>query len=225
MNARLGVAVMAHRKREDFVSELVTTLDREATVVWDRKDDRWDTGSRAMLAHRGHSSLTHWMVVQDDAIVCRDLCAGVEKALDHLSLSARMPTPLCLYIGHRLKKQCRLYDPAETSWFTMPLTWGVGIVMPVELIDDVIRWGDRHHGIANYDLRIGHYLKSKLIPTWYPWPSMVDHRNTPSLVSGRSGGRHAAKFLGEDVSALDHDWTGQVVHRVDRIKATGRSRV
>lgn len=219
-NIKVSTAIMAHPRRKKFVDELVKDLDRDVEVVWDRYNNRWDTGSRALLSY--DSNATHHLVVQDDALVCRDLCAGMEEALGRLS-SIKKPTPLGLYMGRRFRKQCRMYDTSTVSWFTMPLYWGVAIVLPVELIDKAVQWGNRHPGISNYDLRISEYLKSRQVPVWHPWPSMVDHRLSPSLVPGRGvRGRYAAQFLGRDASALDHDWSGKVVHNLDRIKATGR---
>lgn len=220
MSISISVSIMAHPKRRKFVSELTGQLDRKAEVVWDRRNDRWDTGSRAMLAYDPNCS--HHMVLQDDTIVCRDLCAGVESALKHLSIVTNDPTPMGLYIGRLFKRQARMYDTAEISWFTMPLRWGVGIVMPTRLIDDAVGWGNKHKAIANYDLRLSQWLRTQGLLTWHPWPSMVDHRLTPSLVPERGvRGRYATKFLGADASALDHDWTGNVIHRLDRVKYVG----
>lgn len=212
--ASVGVAIMAHRRRERFVPDLLAALDRPAEVVWDERNDRWHTGRRAMLAYRNHPGHTHWMVVQDDAIVCRDLAAGVEQALEHVPAKS----PLCLYVGrvrpfrehvHRLVGRA---GPG-VSWLAMNnMNWGVGIVMPVELIEPCITWGDRRGDIANYDKRIGRWLQHQGITVYYPWPSLVDHRDSPSLVPGRgSAGRRAHRFIGADVSALDQRWDGRLL--------------
>ncbi|QBI53407.1 hypothetical protein [Streptomonospora litoralis] len=213
---RVSVTVMAHRTREAFVPELLERLDREAEVIWDRRDDRWDTGRRAMLAYDREA--THHLVLQDDAVLPRDLVAGVERALDHVPAPAGTPTPLCLYAGRIRPFRTyveRLVDQARqtTSWLSMAqLHWGVGIVLPTEVIEDCIAWGDRREDIANYDKRISRYLDTQRITVWYPWPSLVDHRDSPSLVPGRtSRGRYAHRFIGADASALDADWSGQTV--------------
>lgn len=216
MSARVSVTVMAHPDRERFIPELLRRLDRPAEVIWDRYGDRWDTGRRAMLAYDREA--THHLVIQDDALVCNDLVAGVERALEHVPAKAGVPTPLCLYAGRIRPFRTyveRLVDRAResTSWLTMAqLHWGVGIVLPTSLIEDCIAWGDGRSDIANYDKRISRYLDSQRITVWYPWPSLVDHRTSPSLVPGRtSRGRYAHRFLGADQSALDVDWTGRVV--------------
>lgn len=209
----VSVVVMAHPKRQEFVPELLASLDRDAEVVWDQRNDRWDTGRRAWQAI--DRSASHGLVVQDDAIICRDLVAGVEKALAH----APAKTPLCLYCGRvrpyrtLVEQLVERADHGRASWLTMTgLHWGVGIVLPVEFIDPMIAWADQRPDIANYDRRISRWLDHQNIRTWYPWPSLVDHRDSPSLVPGRgSAGRRAHRFAGADVSALDLRWDGSVV--------------
>lgn len=211
MTPRVSVVVMAHRKREQFVPDLLAALDRPAEVIWDQKNDRWDTGRRAMLAHAPDA--THHLVVQDDAIVCRDLVAGVEKALQYVTNPER--APLCLYVGRvtpyreAVEELVAAAGPG-TSWLTMSqLNWGVGIVMPVGLIRRMVKWGDGRPDIANYDKRMSRYLQTLGVTVWYPWPSLVEHRDSPSLVPGRnSRGRHAHQFVGADRSALDLPYDG-----------------
>jgi len=217
-SVRVGVAVMAHPRREAFIPELLDALDRPAEVVFDTRNDRWDTGRRSMLAYRNDPDATHWLVVQDDAIVCRDLVAGIESALAHVPPR----TPLCLYVG-----KLTPFAPAVAalaaqatqdgvSWLSMDsMHWGVGIVMPVELIAPMVQWGDTAGAaVPNYDKRISRWLGGQGIQTFYPWPSLVDHRDSPSLVPGRRGGRgrSAHRFLGTDGSALDVDWSGPTIH-------------
>jgi hypothetical protein len=210
----VGVAIMAHKRRASFVPELLAKLDRSATVVWDERDDRWDTGRRSLLAYRqAEDQPSHWMVVQDDAVIPRDLVAGVEKALEYVPVA-----PLCLYAGRvrpfrQLVQHMVNQTTGGTSWLSMnQLHWGVGIVMPVELIDACVEWGDARPEIPNYDRRISRWCQHERLTVYYPWPSLVDHRDSPSLVPGRgSSGRRAHRFIGADVSVLDRRWDGTVV--------------
>lgn len=207
---------MAHPSRSVFVSELLAALDRDATVVWDRRGDRWDTGRRAWEAI--DRSATHGLVLQDDTIPCRDLAAGVEAALASLPDPAR--SPLCLYCGRvrPYKEQISALVAAatdSTSWLTMTqLHWGPGIVMPAHLIPDMIAWCDQRTEIPNYDRRISRWIQQQGLTVWYPWPSLVEHRGVdenPSLISGRTGDRRAYQFLGAGRSALELSWDGIVV--------------
>lgn len=206
----ISVAIMAHQKRAAFIPELEARLDRPAEVVWDRKNDRWDTGRRALLTY--DRSATHHLVLQDDALICRDLVAGVERALEHTPGDS----PVCLYVGkvrpYKALVDEYTRDSERASWLVMAqINWGVAIVFPTKIIESMVAWCD-NQDIPNYDSRMSRWFETRGISTWYPWPSLVDHRESPSLVPSRGhAGRVARRFAGEDVSALDIDWGGDVV--------------
>jgi hypothetical protein len=210
---RLSVAVMAHRKRQEFIPPLLQQLGLTGdAVVWDERNDRWDTGRRAMLAHDTEAS--HHLVIQDDGIVPLDLVPGVVEAL------ARVPagSPMCLYIGKTRRfwtavARTGVQVPRRPVWLTMPqIHWGVGVVMPTKLIEDMAAWGDRHREVVNYDKRMSRWCQAQGLSVWYPWPSLVDHRQSPSLVAGRqSRGRRAQWFIGAESSAAGRDWDLPVI--------------
>lgn len=213
-STRLSAVIMAHPARASFVDELHTKLDGDLDVVWDTQNNRWDTGSRAMLAY--DPAATHHLVLQDDAVIPYDLLAGVEQAITHTPPNG----VLGLYMGksrpNRVAVQ-RLATRAhqtQASWIVMSqLHWGVGVVVPTHLIKSMVRWGNRRSDIVNYDKRMSRWFQRERIPVYYPWPSLVDHRRSPSLVPGRtSTGRHAHGFIGIRSSATTFDGTRTVVH-------------
>lgn len=201
MTPRLSVRVMAHPKRERFIPPLLDRLGiGDDRVVWDRRDDRWDTGRRAMLAC--DSDATHHLVVQDDALMARDLIAGVERALAEIPAG----TAMCLFMSRATRFwQVRSRPPRGRAWLVMHhIHWGQGIVMPTALIPTVVGWGDEHPEVENYDIRLGRWFDENRVPVYYPWPSWMDHLPVPSLIPGRpSGGRHARWWIGERASVLD----------------------
>lgn len=206
---------MAHPRRSPFIPELESALDRPATVVWDDgSNSRWGTGRRALLAY--DPTATHHLVLQDDAVIPRDLVAGVEAALQH----APQDVPVCLYVG-----KVRPYREMVTeyvgrargaSWLVMDrLNWGVAVVLPTSMIDGLVAYCDQG-SIPNYDSRMSKWFEANNIPVWYPWPSLVDHRESPSLVPGRGhSGRVAHQFIGANTSALAIDYSGQVLRLPD----------
>lgn len=224
--ATLSVAVMAHQARAHLVPDLVERLGIEdGQVVWDRYEDRWDTGRRAMLAHDPDAD---WhMVIQDDAVVCRDLIPGLKVALDQVPADALA----CPYVGTRRPMTERVAAAVEraedrdASWIVMQtLNWGVAIIVPTRTIPDMLNWADRLQ-IPNYDKRVGqYYWRVHNWPTWYTWPSLVDHRDVPSL-AGHGPDRHAHRFAGEDVSALDLPWDGEVVMAIDWLTRSRRQKL
>jgi hypothetical protein len=215
----LSAAIMAHPSRADMVDELLSTLDRPVKVVWDEKQDRHDTGIRAMEAF--DPSCSHHLVIQDDVLPCADLLAGTERALKYVP----QDVPLSLYLG-RVKPFRHAVTAAVSkahgaSWITMNgIYWGPGIVLPTAVIPEMSAWF-RRATVTNYDRRMSRWFESRKIRCWYTWPSLVDHRGDESLVKGHGPGRHAHRVhVG---SALDVDWTGPVVEmqgtqRLDQVR-------
>jgi hypothetical protein len=212
-------AIMAHPKRAALVELLHEELGApDIPVVWDRKDDRWDTGRRSMLAY--DPACSYHAVIQDDVIPALDLVAGLPKILERLPETA----PLCGYVGTvrpavtEIGHACREAERLRASFIRMhTLNWGPLIVVPTAAIEEMIRYCDPLREIANYDRRLSRYWElARREPIWYTWPAVVDHRDGPSLVPGRNGAhrngggsRVARKFLAGSV--LEANWDGEVV--------------
>lgn len=214
----IGAVIMAHRARQEWAEQL--SAKTGAPIHFDRKqkptpdnEHRWLVGKRAWqkaLAQGGEWS----MVMQDDALASRDLLPGLDAAVSNF------PDGACVsaYLGsgrpdQRNVQQAILQAKASNwSWVTTrSLNWGVCIVLPSETIPDMLEWcsTDPRALGQNYDYRIGVYYRDVIgWRTFYTFPSLVDHRDENSLVG--HGGTHrrvAHNFLGEDVSALDIDWS------------------
>jgi FkbM family methyltransferase len=208
---RLSVAIMAHPKRERHIPYLQQKMGGEIPVVWDTKNNRWDTGRRSMLAYDPKG--THHLVVQDDAILCEDLLPALRLALRYVP-----DNPVALYAGAvrprvvEVERRVRMAQGQRVNWFQMEGPWwGVGIVVPTKYIAEMIQFCDKMQ-VENYDMRIARYFGTKRIKCYYTVPSLVNHRigkEEPSLVPGRTNlsGRVAKHFIGEEVSALSVDWS------------------
>ena len=213
---RVSTVVMAHPRRRAFIPELTKSLGGTVPVVWDRINDRWDTGRRAILAgHRIDPKATHVMIIQDDAVVSKSLVKAIPGVIEHAANGA----VLGLYIGKSRPFRQSINNlqsrmTKRTRWMVMSqLHWGVGVVIPVRYIPELVTWCDHRNDIPNYDKRMSRWFQANNVPVWYPWPSLVDHRKSPSLVPGRtSNGRHALSFIGENRSALHYDWQGDQLH-------------
>jgi len=208
--AVVSVAVMAHPRRAEFVRDLVDRLDVPAEVVWDRVNNEWDTGRRALLAF--DSGATHHLVVQDDALVCADFGAAAVRAAD-----AAGERPVCFYTGKVRPHQSivtRLHAEAlgaGATWLQLPGPWwGVAVMLPTTHLLDLVAWGDtRGRHVANYDKRIARWYGRSATPCWYSVPSLVDHRpedESPSLLPGHAGTRTAHAFIGQETSGLGVQW-------------------
>ena len=212
-NPVLSVAVMAHKSRERWVPGLVEALG-DCQVVWDRFNDRHDTGQRSLEAYNPEA--THHMIIQDDALVADDLVEGVTNLLRFVP----PVNPVGLYVGRarpRTDEVRVLMTRASESNASFMVHkgpwWGVGIVLPVSTIPGLLKSYKEMDKVPNYDRRIARYYESRGLYCYYTVPSLVDHRidDNPSLVPGRgSDGRHAFNFVGPR-SALEVDWSGPIV--------------
>lgn len=218
--ASLSAAVMAHPSRGSMVDELLDQLDREIPVSWDvegppspDKAKRWRVGTAAW---RMNGDADWHMVIQDDVLVCSDLIAGLEKALDHVPDHVGIVQPYVgknRPLGQHFIALATQAERAGASWIQhRSMCWGVAIIVRTETIEPMIRWASERKTLT-YDSRLGRYYRDVLgQPTWYTWPSLVDHRNGPSLV-GHGPGRTAHKP--HRGSALDLSWDGPVIR--DRV--------
>lgn len=224
--AVVSVAVMAHPRRALFVEALLASLDITPEVVWDRVNNEWDTGRRALLAF--DPSATHHVVVQDDALVCRDFQASATRAAD-----AAGDRPVCFYVGKVRPHQSivtRLHAEAQDSgstWLQMPGPWwGVAVMLPTAHLPDLVAWGDtRGRHVANYDKRVARWYARTATACWYSVPSLVDHRpehESPSLLPGHAGTRTAHAFIGQQASGLSVQW--QATAHLPRLRTSADRR-
>lgn len=226
---RLSAAIMAHPARRPEAESVQAALDRPVEIVYDTVPEpsrdprqRWRTGRRAWEAH---ASDADWhLVLQDDAVPCRDLLAGLEAALAVVGPDGLVSA----YTGtgrpdqQHVKRALAHAAATGHSWMpTRSLCWGVAILAPVPTIPDMLAWcSARPRQQLNYDMRIGRYYRDVMKwRTWYTVPSLVDHRDTASLVGHGSGGDRVAHQW-HPGSALDIDWTrtppGGLPHRLGR---------
>lgn len=223
---RVSTVVMAHPVREQAVSELRGSLDRDVEVVWDgksvpskRPEQRWRTGHRAWeMVDR---SADYGMVIQDDIMVAKDFIGGVEKALSVLGPDGLVSA----YTGtgrpdqNSVKRAVRNAEHAGTPWAEMrSLCWGPAIIVPTSQISPMLDWCNlRKNRTKNYDYRIGLYFRDVMgWKTFYLIPSLVEHRKMPSLVGHDYGPvRESHRFIGERASALKVDYSRLPLNGLD----------
>ena len=206
----ISVAVMAHPKRRRDVEKLLPRLGGPAVVVWDQRNSVWDTGRRSLLAYDPKAS--HHLVIQDDAMIRRDLAATCQRIIAHVPPDV----PVSLYMGRwryrpRRYAMSQVVDAGRATGASFAVFggpwWGVGIMLPTSDIEAVVAYGDENpKNEPNYDLRIAQFYAGKGIDCWYTLPSIVEHRGGPSLVGRKGQRRHAAWF--SEGSLADLSWNG-----------------
>lgn len=207
---------MAHPDRSELVKTLTSSLDRQVPVYWDPEGKPSGSGDRVWRVAReawmlADPNADFHLLLQDDAIVCPDLLAGLEQGLDFVPDDAT----LSLYLGDgrnvpiRWRAMASAAESAGAAWVRSDrVMWGVGLVLPVRLIPEMITWANRKAGMPD-DMRVGAWTERRRAEVWYTWPSLVDHRQVPSLTKHRAAERKAHRH--HQGSALDITWSGPVV--------------
>lgn len=208
---RLSVSVMAHPVRRPLVEELLGQLG-DVPVSWDKHAEpspdperRWATGRAAWEMH--DPSADWHLVIQDDALVSDNFREGLSAALDHVPFGVVVSA----YLGTKRPQQQAVQNAigqarkSGAAWAVMrSLNWGPAIVVPTQAIRPMLDWSDRKTGLA-YDKRIGVFFRDELgWGCWYTWPSLVDHRQGPSISGHGNIGRFAHEFAAD---ALQVDWS------------------
>jgi hypothetical protein len=206
-HARVSVAVMAHPSRRAWAVDLAEHLDCE--VVWDRYNNVWDTARRAWLSH--HPNATHHLVVQDDAVLCRNLRAALPEIVKW------RPNSLISLIAIKSKlsqadrsRHDRAVESGE-RWFSAKAGLpGCALMLPVPDIAPMVMWGDVLKS-PHDDVKISAFYRSQGKPAHYVVPSLVQHRHqseNPSLVNPAAGWRprQSDAWVGEDWDASAGCW-------------------
>lgn len=201
----LSVAIMAHPDRQSYIPRLTRRLPQTTTVAWDRFNDRWDTGRRAIAAYDPQAD--YHLVLQDDAILPP---TGFMTGLCNALRTIPRNSPLVLFTTRATKWLPVFRDiPRSASYLVMDrIWWGVGIVYPTHSIPELLSHGDSLSS-SQYDHRAGDFYAANHIPVYYTWPNLVNHRAGPSLVEGRTSRRRAYNFTTRPPGSLQ--WDGLVV--------------
>lgn len=213
---KLSGSIMAHPDRAHLVDELWASLGVRVPVHWDDEGPASGNSDRVWRTARGGWNLANphadWHVlIQDDAVLCADFLAGMERALEYVPEDA----VVCPYLGqggavaHRWARIGEEANRRGASWvLSSKLMWGVAICLPTRLIPEMIARADAMAGVPD-DMRVAGWVQRRHAEVWYPWPSLVDHRPVPSITKHRAADRRAVRH--HKGSALEIDWTGPVV--------------
>jgi hypothetical protein len=205
----VSFAVMAHPSRASWARDLMRQIPG-AVIHWDAGMSLWETARRAWLGADRHA---RWhVVVQDDAILCRDFPGSVSHALGHLepvrpvSFYLGGPRPHAAIAGPALSRALA----AGATWLEMEGPWwGVCYALPVDDIPSVVGWGDTVQCTYRDERRVAWWYANRRVRCWYTVPSLVDHRDisaNPSLLEGHYGSRSARCFIGAARSAASLSW-------------------
>lgn len=174
--------------------------DREPNYYWSERMWGWATKANA----------THFLTLQDDAIVCPDFWRRLR------SMVYAVPDQIIgLEAIHPHGKN------VQGCWYrTKDCLVGVGYVMPMNVLRDFLEWRSklRKGGIETIteDTLIGVYALSTGRDIWHPKPTIIDHDT--ELPSTYKNDEH--KYRRPSVTWKDEplpvDWTPRDVPQIGR---------
>ena len=172
---------MAHPDRSEFIPYLLEKLGEDTPVVYDRKNDLWDTCRRAWQAH--DRECTFGVVIQDDAIVCDNFRERAEEILADTFCDDQVYS---FYVGKLLKDRVEKAKKAGIDHvLTRFIANEVAICMRTKYIDRMIEWCDERN--AKNDQEISRWARMAKLPIFYPIPGLINHRDCPSIYRANRG--------------------------------------
>lgn len=185
----------------------VSAIERE-TEYWEVTKDvlaagPWPTARRAWLASARAPNATHHVLLQDDALLCRDFLPGLREAISNVPEAV-----ISLFTIHDKVAEARLLS---YSWIQQrDDVWGVGLVMPSAWASEFVRWCDINipAGYLHDERRVAIWMMATGKACYSPVPSLVEHAGAVNSTLGHNDARCVASwFIGSDRSALDVDWS------------------
>lgn len=210
---KVSICIMAHPKRKEWAEELAVQIP--ATIVWDKINDRHDTGLRAIQAYDKDAD---WhVVVQDDVLLSENFSQLVHDALRYVPTTS----PASFYYGGKGKTSSAHARAAiearnrNACWIIRrgPV-WGPAIAYPTKTIPELVSFF-RNSAVENYDRRVMRYYQFAGQLCWYTYPSLVEHRqeDNPSLCGHDRPNRSASSFMSPQ-KALEVDWSGPAIKAI-----------
>lgn len=174
MKQKLSIVIMAHPKRKAFIPYLVERLGKDTKVVYDRKNNVWDTCRRAWLAQ--DRTCEYGVVIQDDAIVCNNFRKRAGKILS----SQQGDFIFSFFAGQMMGARINRALKQGKNFVTSGMIFNeVALCMKTEYIDAMVKWCDERN--AQTDQEIGRWARMKRLSIFYPIPSLIDHRVGESI--------------------------------------------
>ena len=216
VDVRLSFSIMhlpTNPQRRALVQNMIAKMGgpkqiEEDCVGWEIVEDYGKfgpqvTSRRAWLSAYRHSRSTHHLVLQDDAVLCKDFLLGVASAIEYNPRAA-----ISLYANRRNVETAK---EMGISWASFrDGLWGVAVVIPTDWISTYMAWAKANIPpvYPHDDRRLGLWLWEHDLPALGTVPSLVEHGGWNSSTLGHSQAHSRARwFIGEDVSALSVDWS------------------
>ena len=168
----IDYVIMGHLSRIPFQRYFVDNLEYDVPItVDDGTLGVWGNARQAWEMVNPKSD--YGVVIQDDAILCDDFKHRCEKFL-----SEHNGHMVSFYFGES-KKTFKYLRP---KYFDAPLYHAVALAIPTHQIPDMIKYCDTRTEVDGDDMKIKRWLISQNRTCRYSNPSLVQHRDIPSII-------------------------------------------
>jgi hypothetical protein len=204
---RLSGAVMTHPDRLSAarrLQEALPALDLEIIVDPDPEAGRSSLRTARLAWAAVRPDATHHLVIQDDAIPCRDFTESVLAAVE-----ARPAAAVSLFTewGSRSSYSVRLAALRGRAWAEVidNYTPSVGLVLPARLAREFASSAPESARTAKDDVELHAFLAERGVRAWVPVANLIEHAEGRSLTGNELlGPRHSVCFA-DDVDAAAAD--------------------
>lgn len=192
----LSVAIMACPQRCEHAYALQEALQAQTSAPVRLVVDYTRRGPRFCAARAWGLTGTsgHHLVIQDDAVLCKDFLDGVSEAV------AQAPDALLSLFSTRLRSTP---DCARLERISH-LVGAVALVAPVHVACDLAAYLDARTEFVSDDAAIARYLMETSQRAYVTVPNLVDHAQLPSTMNHPP--MRSASFLGQNQSAVGLEW-------------------
>jgi hypothetical protein len=184
---KIDYIIMGHHSRQTYSDQLSDQISEAtgicSTVIDTQTQGAWTIASQAWQLVSPQSN--YGLVIQDDAILCDDFTTKAESFLKEHN------GQICsFYFGDDPDKQHWI----KPDYFDAPLFHAVALAIPTKLIPDMIQYCDTRNEIEGDDMKIKRWLISQNRTCRYSNPSLVQHRDIPSIINPQKPKRQSAIF-------------------------------
>lgn len=205
---KISIVVMAHESRSKWFPYLKKNLGDVPFSIDDSQKRLGTWGNRKQAMQMADMSADYCLIIQDDAILCKDFLSKAQEFI------AKHPNQTYQFFLGKRKGTLALVEQSQTKtdgYIVSEMMYGVAIALPTSLINEAISFCDALPNDMPDDTRIKRFCLHKGLDTYYPFPSLVDHRVSPSLVlDSRVYERKAIAFIDRiEIPKIIHQiWIG-----------------
>ena len=186
---------MAHPKRVEYIPYLKSILG-DAPVIWDKKNNCLETRIRCLEAHL-EVDAEHFITIQDDAILADDFNSKAESFISSINEEAFYN----FYFKKSQKKEL-LQDAIarNRNYIKLGRLYNeIGFSIHKKHLNNLTEYCKLRYKQGNTkDWVIQNYVWHNDIDVYFSVPSLVNHRDVPSLLRGRSGKDRMAMWFDGD---------------------------